>query len=101
MKIGILGTGVVGNTIGSALIAKGHEVKIGSRTATNDKAAEWKVNPTVIFYLAVAPQLAPGIVQKLSDQKICTDPVHRRIVFEKPFGQNRRCQSAASSAPAN
>ena len=41
MKIGILGTGVVGNTLGSALIAKGHEVKIGSRTATNDKAAEW------------------------------------------------------------
>jgi glucose-6-phosphate 1-dehydrogenase len=46
------------------------------------------VNPTVIFYLAVAPQLAPGIVQKLSDQKICTDPVHRRIVFEKPFGHD-------------
>jgi glucose-6-phosphate 1-dehydrogenase len=54
----------------------------------NDKAAEWNVNPTVIFYLAVAPQLAPGIVQKLSDQKICTDPVHRRIVFEKPFGHD-------------
>lgn len=41
MKIGILGTGVVGNTIGTALIAKGHEVKMGSRDAVNEKAAGW------------------------------------------------------------
>ena len=41
MKIGIIGTGVVGNTLGTALIAKGHEVKMGSRNATNEKAAEW------------------------------------------------------------
>jgi predicted dinucleotide-binding enzyme len=40
-KIGILGTGVVGNTIGSKMIALGYEVKMGSRTANNDKAAEW------------------------------------------------------------
>ncbi|MGZ8557295.1 MAG: glucose-6-phosphate dehydrogenase [Chitinophagaceae bacterium] len=54
----------------------------------NDKAAEWKAKPTVIFYLAVAPQLAPGIAQKLADQKICYDPEHTRIVFEKPFGHD-------------
>jgi predicted dinucleotide-binding enzyme len=41
MKIGILGTGMVGNAIGTKLIALGHEVKMGSRTATNAKAAEW------------------------------------------------------------
>lgn len=41
MKIGILGTGVVGNTLGTALIEKGHEVKMGSRDAVNEKAAEW------------------------------------------------------------
>jgi predicted dinucleotide-binding enzyme len=41
MKIGILGTGIVGNTLGTALIAKGHEVKMGSRDAANEKAAEW------------------------------------------------------------
>jgi 8-hydroxy-5-deazaflavin:NADPH oxidoreductase len=41
MKIGILGTGVVGNTIGSALITKGYEVKMGSRTAKNEKAVLW------------------------------------------------------------
>jgi predicted dinucleotide-binding enzyme len=41
MKIGILGTGIVGTTIGSALIAKGHEVKMGSRDALNEKASAW------------------------------------------------------------
>lgn len=41
MRIAILGTGIVGNTLGTALIAKGHDVKIGSRTATNEKASEW------------------------------------------------------------
>jgi 8-hydroxy-5-deazaflavin:NADPH oxidoreductase len=40
-KIGILGTGVVGNTIGSKMIALGHPVKMGSRTANNEKAVEW------------------------------------------------------------
>ena len=40
-KIGILGTGMVGNTIGSKLIALGYEVKMGSRTTNNPKAAEW------------------------------------------------------------
>ena len=45
MKIGIIGTGIVGNTLGTALIAKGHEVKMGSRDAINEKAIEWtKVN---------------------------------------------------------
>lgn len=41
MKIGILGTGIVGNTLGTALVTKGHEVKMGSRDAVNEKAAEW------------------------------------------------------------
>lgn len=41
MKIGILGTGIVGETLGTALTARGHDVKMGSRTATNEKAAAW------------------------------------------------------------
>lgn len=42
MKIGILGTGMVGQTIASSLISKGHEVMLGSRTAANEKAVAWK-----------------------------------------------------------
>ena len=38
MKIAVLGTGPVGNTIGSKLIDLGHLVMMGSRTADNEKA---------------------------------------------------------------
>jgi predicted dinucleotide-binding enzyme len=41
MKIGILGSGMVGNTVGGKLVALGHQVKMGSRTANNEKAAAW------------------------------------------------------------
>lgn len=41
MKIAVLGTGMVGETIGSKLVELGHEVRMGSRTATNEKAAAW------------------------------------------------------------
>jgi predicted dinucleotide-binding enzyme len=41
MKIGILGTGIVGNTIGTRLVQLGNEVKMGSRTAANNKAGLW------------------------------------------------------------
>jgi predicted dinucleotide-binding enzyme len=41
MKIGVLGTGTVGVTIASKLVSLGHQVTMGSRSATNQKAAAW------------------------------------------------------------
>jgi predicted dinucleotide-binding enzyme len=41
MKIAVLGTGKVGETVGAKLVALGHEVRMGSRTASNDKALAW------------------------------------------------------------
>ncbi|HUK75756.1 MAG TPA: NAD(P)-binding domain-containing protein [Nitrososphaerales archaeon] len=41
MRVGVLGTGDVGGRLGSKLVSLGHEVKMGSRTAQNAKAAEW------------------------------------------------------------
>lgn len=41
MKIGVFGTGMVGTTIASKLVELGHEVKMGSRTAGNEKAVAW------------------------------------------------------------
>jgi 8-hydroxy-5-deazaflavin:NADPH oxidoreductase len=41
MKIAVLGTGIVGNTIGAKLIQLGHQVKMGSRIAKNEKALAW------------------------------------------------------------
>ncbi len=37
MKIGVLGTGMVGQTLGAKLVAMGHEVMMGGRSADNEK----------------------------------------------------------------
>ncbi len=41
MRIGVLGTGSVGQTLGGKLVDLGHEVKMGSRQAGNEKAVAW------------------------------------------------------------
>lgn len=41
MKIAVFGTGSVGETLGSKLVDLGHDVKMGSRTANNEKAMAW------------------------------------------------------------
>jgi len=41
MRIAVLGTGGVGATLAGALVATGHEVRMGSRTAGNEKAVAW------------------------------------------------------------
>ena len=37
MKIGMLGTGAVGQTVGTRLVAMGHDVMMGARAADNEK----------------------------------------------------------------
>lgn len=41
MRIAVFGTGTVGETLGTKLIEVGHEVMMGSRSATNEKALAW------------------------------------------------------------
>ncbi len=41
MKIGVLGTGMVGSAIGGKLVERGHQVMMGSRTRDSEKAAGW------------------------------------------------------------
>lgn len=41
MKIAILGTGMVGNALGTKLVQTGHEVTMGSRSASNEAAQKW------------------------------------------------------------
>jgi predicted dinucleotide-binding enzyme len=41
MKIGVLGTGMVGTTIATKLITLGNDVMLGSRNPANEKAAAW------------------------------------------------------------
>jgi 8-hydroxy-5-deazaflavin:NADPH oxidoreductase len=40
-RIGVLGTGMVGQAVATKLVDVGHEVMMGSRQAGNDKAVEW------------------------------------------------------------
>jgi 8-hydroxy-5-deazaflavin:NADPH oxidoreductase len=41
MKIAILGTGMVGNALGTKLVQVGNEVTMGSRKANNETAQKW------------------------------------------------------------
>jgi hypothetical protein len=41
MKVGVLGTGMVGHALGTKLVELGHEVTMGSRTEGNEKAVAW------------------------------------------------------------
>jgi predicted dinucleotide-binding enzyme len=41
MRVGVLGTGDVGRSLGNAFLALGHDVCMGARDAKNEKAAAW------------------------------------------------------------
>lgn len=41
MKIAVLGTGMVGNAIGTKLVQLGHQIMMGSRTASSDAGQQW------------------------------------------------------------
>jgi glucose-6-phosphate 1-dehydrogenase len=53
-----------------------------------DLQKEWKKKATLVFYMSVAPQLAPIIAMKLHAAKLTSDAARSRMVFEKPFGHN-------------
>ncbi len=52
------------------------------------KEQEFGEYPTLLFYMAVAPQLVPVIIKNLGLIQVCTDVKHSRIVVEKPFGHD-------------
>ena len=41
MRVGVLGTGIAGPMVAGKLVELGHEVKMGSREAGNEKAVAW------------------------------------------------------------
>ena len=49
---------------------------------------EWKEDPNLIYYMSVAPQLAPAISTMLHKHKLASNPHRHRMVFEKPFGSD-------------
>jgi len=55
---------------------------------TKQKEQEFGEQSSIIFYMAIAPQLVPGIVKNLSTLSFCSDKRYARIVVEKPFGHD-------------
>jgi glucose-6-phosphate 1-dehydrogenase len=49
---------------------------------------EWKTEPYVVYYLAVAPSFFTTIAQNLAKYKLASNPEKARIVIEKPFGRD-------------
>jgi predicted dinucleotide-binding enzyme len=44
MKIGIIGSGLVGQTLGNAFLAEGHDVMLGTRDISKAEVVKWKNN---------------------------------------------------------
>ncbi len=61
------------------------------------KETEWGQSANVLFYLAVAPQLVPGIAQNLGKLPLCGDKARVRIVVEKPFGHDLQTARALNT----
>lgn len=70
-KIVVLGTGMVGETISSKLVELGHEVRMGSRTADDEKPAEWVRNVGLkASHGTFAPEWVLNPHQELKSQRI-------------------------------
>ncbi len=41
MKVGVLGSGIVGQVLGAGFVARGHEVKLGTRDPAQEKVTAW------------------------------------------------------------
>jgi hypothetical protein len=70
MRIGVLGTGMVGQTIATKLVELGHEVTMGARAAGNEKAAEW----------------AAGAGEGASDGSFADAAAHGELIFNCTAG---------------
>ncbi|MEO8795048.1 MAG: glucose-6-phosphate dehydrogenase [Daejeonella sp.] len=58
---------------------------------------EWEMEPSVIFYLAVAPTLFSVIAENISANKLAENVELTRIVLEKPFGHDLESAKALNS----
>jgi predicted dinucleotide-binding enzyme len=70
MRIGVLGTGTVGQTIATKLVELGHAVTMGARAAGNEKAVAW----------------AAGAGQGASEGSFADAAAHGELVFNCTAG---------------
>ncbi|HVN95029.1 MAG TPA: glucose-6-phosphate dehydrogenase [Syntrophorhabdaceae bacterium] len=55
----------------------------------------------VIYYMAVPPQVAPPLIEKLRLNNFCKGAFQTRIVMEKPFGRDRNSAQALNKILTN
>jgi hypothetical protein len=77
MKLGILGTGTVGQTLANGFLAQGHAVKLGAREATNEKASAWAAGKERASHGTFAEAAAFGEVVILATLGSVTEDVIR------------------------
>ena len=104
MRIAILGTGVVGKALGQGFITLGHDVKMGSRDAKNEKALAWaKEMGATASTGTFADAAAFGEIVVLADarrrQRERASPPPVRGIFAAKI-LDRHDQSARCSEPA-
>jgi predicted dinucleotide-binding enzyme len=88
MRVGILGTGDVGQALGKGFIALGHEVKMGSRDAANQKAVAWaRKNGAKALAGTFADAAAFGEVVVLATLGIANENALRAAGLEKLRGK--------------
>ena len=91
MKIGMLGTGAVGQTVGTRLVAMGHDVMMGARAADNEKVlgfAQRTGGKAGTFAEGAARVVAQAILAQLRGE----DPPERHLgrgTCYIEFGQGR------------
>jgi glucose-6-phosphate 1-dehydrogenase len=61
-------------------------IEFGSRIQNYKE--EWKQEPQIIYYLAVAPKFFPIIAENIAKNKLADNPDTTRVVIEKPFGHD-------------
>ena len=83
MNVGVLGTGMVGSAIASRLVGLGHEVKMGSREAGNEKARDGRKQP------ARRRAGAPSLTRRDSGARLnCTAGEHSIAALGKAGAAN-------------
>jgi predicted dinucleotide-binding enzyme len=76
MRYGVLGTGSVGRVLAGRLVEVGHEVRMGSRDAANQAAADWAAS--------AGQNASNGTFEDAAAKQLVTvDPVERKqLVFQ-------------------
>lgn len=84
MRIAILGTGAVGRQLGSALVARGHEVRMGGRATPHAAADAWAVQQGARAGAGTFAQVAAWGEVLLS----CVSGQHTLAALELAGGEN-------------